>query len=367
MANARSRGGINSSLTSKVHTMNIVVTLLVAMGGGSSAAAFTSRPVQQTTITSITPQYMSSLNNDGYNYSSGQNNYRSKSNGIYNGDYSGDDYLRNRNGAYGNNNWGRNNKWDRNNSWGSNSRNRGGVSSGGLRRYQPEFQDYNGYGSRGGGRGLSRQISSDYGYDNYSYDPYYYGDSYQSPINYGYSPYNRQGSSEDFRRVSNNDRYRRRDNNFRLPSYDSSGGRGYALESRTFGGRTTPYGSSYGRQLGGNYASEGFRQGNSVNRIQDYLTPREREMSQQRQNFGARYGFQQQYDVNRGNVRGGSSNDFRRGRAFDRYQDFQTPRYVPTLGAVFDVSSVRMMYKNLHLFDPLTGNVKCSKCVIIAL
>ena len=90
-------------------------------------------------------------------------------------------------------------------------------------------------------------------------------------------------------------------------------------------------------------------------------------MSQQRQNFGARYGFQQQYDVNRGNVRGGSSNDFRRGRAFDRYQDFQTPRYVPTLGAVFDVSSVRMMYKNLHLFDPLTGNVKCSKCVIIAL
>ena len=67
------------------------------------------------------------------------------------------------------------------------------------------------------------------------------------------------------------------------------------------------------RTYGGDFTSENFRRGRGSGRIQDFLTPREREERQQRQNEGARYGWQQQYNMGRGNVRRGSSNDFRRG------------------------------------------------------
>jgi len=244
--------------------------------------------------------------NDDWGYDDDRYDDEYRNNGIYNGDYEGDDYLRysgrnnnndwrpNNNlwrptnnswgglplGFGGNrnvnsNNWGRRNKWNRNsNSWGG-RRSFGGRRSGGLQRYQPEFQD---------------------GYDTYDYDPYINDNSY--------SPYGRR--SESFRDMSNNDRYRRQ--------------RGYA-DQRTFGGQVRS--NTYG-----NYGSEGFRRGNALDRIQDYVTPRNREMIQQRQNGGrmARYGNQQQYDVNRGNVRAGSSSDFRRGRGFDRIQDYLSPR-----------------------------------------
>lgn len=72
-------------------------------------------------------------------------------------------------------------------------------------------------------------------------------------------------------------------------------------------------------------SSSNFRRGNAFDRVQDYYTPGERELRQQQDNRGARYGWQQQYDTSRGNVRGGSSSNFRRGRAFDRMQDFLTP------------------------------------------
>lgn len=43
------------------------------------------------------------------------------------------------------------------------------------------------------------------------------------------------------------------------------------------------------------------------------------------QNDGLRYGWQQQYDRERGNVRRGSGEDFRRGSALTRISDYLTP------------------------------------------
>lgn len=299
-----------------------LVAILVAASGSSVAAfSFSKLNNKRCTITSTSIAMSSSFGYRNNNRSGGYRNRNDdldydddsyddeyRSNGIYNGDYEGDDYLRFSGRNNNNNDWRPNNNLWRptNNSWGglplgfggnrninnsnnggrrnkwnrNNNNSFGGRRSGGLRSYQPEFRDY--------------------GYDTYDYDPY---------VND--SPYSRR--SESFRDTSNNDRYRRRDN---------FGGRynqrGYA-EQRTFGGRVRS--NTYG-----NYGSEGFRRGNALDRIQDYVTPRNREMIQQRQNGMARYGNQQQYDVNRGNVRAGSSSDFRRGRGFDRIQDFLSPR-----------------------------------------
>ena len=129
--------------------------------------------------------------------------------------------------------------------------------------------------------------SYDMGYDGYGRggylggDDYFYNGSYNGPIfgnsNYYNDPYSRGSISEDFRQASSRgDRYQRRE---------------------TMRGR------------GG--------------RMQDYYTPREREMM----NPGVRYGWQQTYDRNRGNVRNsGSSENFRRGSALARMQDVYTPR-----------------------------------------
>ena len=118
--------------------------------------------------------------------------------------------------------------------------------------------------------------------------------------------YNRQGSqsSEGFRQVSKDDRYRRRE------SVRYGGG-----------GRSSEYEANAGG-LNGQYGRGYFRNG----RVKDYYTPKQREVWQQQDNQGARYGWQQQYDTDRGNVRGGSSNNFRRGSAFDRIQDYLTPK-----------------------------------------
>jgi len=61
-------------------------------------------------------------------------------------------------------------------------------------------------------------------------------------------------------------------------------------------------------------------------RMQDYFTPKQREIWQRNDNDGARYGWQQQYDADRGNVRQGPSSDFWRGTGYNRIQDFQTLR-----------------------------------------
>ena len=221
--------------------------------------------------TIITPLVKRSSSSSSYNDNYEYERYpRRKTNGIYNGNYAGERYNWSRNGRFDNDNMNMNDRY---------------------------YDQGRGQQGRGGGLALRRRDRDDDSYDTYSYDPYYYGNDSNDYNSRPYAPifgngdyYSRIGTSENFRDAAQS-RYSRRDN---------------LRNGQTFGG--------------------GFRSGNGYDRIQNYLTPREREMSQQRQNYGARYGFQQQYDVNRGNVRSGSSNDFRRGRAFDRYQDFQTPR-----------------------------------------
>mmetsp|Transcript_38634 Transcript_38634/g.81236 ORF Transcript_38634/g.81236 Transcript_38634/m.81236 type:complete len:490 (-) Transcript_38634:301-1770(-) len=143
--------------------------------------------------------------------------------------------------------------------------------------------------------------------------------------------YPRQGSSENFRRSSSNPRYQR-DNGGRgrgrIQDYYTPGERERQQQRMNDGAR---YGWQQQYDVGrGNVrrgsSSENFRRGKEYDRVQDFLTPREREERQQRQNQGARYGWQQQYNTGRGNVRQGSSNDFRRGREYDDKRDFMTPR-----------------------------------------
>mmetsp|Transcript_34899 Transcript_34899/g.74446 ORF Transcript_34899/g.74446 Transcript_34899/m.74446 type:complete len:432 (-) Transcript_34899:120-1415(-) len=186
------------------------------------------------------------------------------------------------------------------------------------------------YDDRGGG----------YGYDNYDYDPYYN----PRPLFGNSDYYTRQGSSEDFRRSTRGDRYTRREgmrnsSGYGVRNNNGMGGGGRMQDYYTPGEREAyqqrqNQGARYGWQQQYNTergnvrsgSSNDFRRGTALDRIQDFLTPKEREARQQRQNDGARYGWQQQYNTERGNVRSGSSSDFRRGRAYDTFRTYTTPK-----------------------------------------
>ena len=107
---------------------------------------------------------------------------------------------------------------------------------------------------------------------------------------------------------------------YSTPLYSNGGyynSQGLSEDFRT--GREGPMSSMTSRQ-------RRLRNINNSNRIQDYYTPGERELLSQRQNNNLlRYGWQQQYDWDRGNVRRGSGEDFRRGSAVSRISDYFTP------------------------------------------
>ena len=183
-----------------------------------------------------------------------------------------------------------------------------------------------GYGYRGdnyygGGRGRG------YGYDE---DPYDEGGLFGNSEYYDRPGYSGGSSSEDFRLSS----YRRDG----MRNLDGDRGRGripMIQEYSTPGererrNRGVRYGWQQQYDWGRGNVREGssrdFRQGSARARIQDYLTPGQRERRQQARD-GVRYGWQQQYDWGRGNVRrSGSSEYFRRGRERDDVQDFRSPR-----------------------------------------
>ena len=157
-------------------------------------------------------------------------------------------------------------------------------------------------------------------------------------------------SSEDFRVTSRSaDRGQRR-NYLRYAPSGEGGGSDRRPRETAFGGRRTN-GDSFGfneRTYGGDF--DNFRQGNGFrgNRrlggggsstigVRDELEERreqrlqqERERRYNNQRRGgadmSRWGWQQQYDPKRGNVRNGSSNDFRRGRTYNGMRDLYTPR-----------------------------------------
>ena len=245
----------------------------------------------------------------------------------------------------------------------------------------------NSYGGGGADSNSGFGGSRDYrSYDNYNSNDYYRGGGGSGSRNNLYSsPYGRVGSSEDFRLTrrggwgsdnmrrgiygSNNRGGRRmRDYNYGTTIgddyyndnyYNSRGGGddgyygdNYVLQNRR-GGYADDIGgrSRYSTPLytsGGYYNTQGlsedFRVGRegpmssitsrqrrmrnvyNTNRIQDYYTPGERELMAQRDgNYGLRYGWQQQYNRDRGNVRRGSGEDFRRGSALNRISDYFTP------------------------------------------
>lgn len=171
----------------------------------------------------------------------------------------------------------------------------------------------------------------------------------------------RQGSnSENFRQASRGERYRRRENLRSGPDYGQNeiafgGRRQYNGDDRQYGsirndeqyGSVRRGGRMQGQRQDGNQGGgwqdrqydqgnvrsgtgNGFKRGGSANtgnsRVQNFFTPKQREVRQQQDNQGARYGWQQQYNTDRGNVRAGSSNDFRRGSSNDRMQDYYTPK-----------------------------------------
>lgn len=183
---------------------------------------------------------------------------------------------------------------------------RGGWGSDNMRR---GIYGTNNYYNRGGGRRLR-----DYNYgttigDNYDYNNYYDNDGYYYRDNYVLQ--NRRGGYADD--IGGRSRYS-------TPLYTSGGyynTQGLSEDFRV--GREGPMSSITSRQ-------RRMRNVYNTNRIQDYYTPGEREIMAQRDgNYGLRYGWQQQYNRGRGNVRRGSGEDFRRGSALNRISDYFTP------------------------------------------
>jgi len=322
--------------------MKTIVTSLIflASGSGTATTAFTpSNP------SAITTTLSSSRYNDDYyrDYSNSanynNNNNRNSNNRRY------DNYVTDRNYNSG--------RFD--NSVGSASY--GATSYGGGNRK---------YDSRGNnaGRGQYGSSSQYRTYDSYnSNDNYRGGGSIAGGGDYYNRPYDRIGSSENFRTTTSSRRPNSRSkmggggmtyyddydntnyynqNNYvvqqRRGGYaDDIGGRSrYSTPMYSNGGYAAPQGLSEDFRTGreGPMSSMTSRQRQSrnyqnSNRIQDYYTPGERELMSQRngagQNNGLRYGWQQQYNRERGNVRMGSGEDFRKGSSLSRISDYFTP------------------------------------------
>lgn len=227
------------------------------------------------------------------------------------------------------------------------------------------------YGYGGGGRRRNNNNNNNGGYGSSreyrTYDSYNSNDSYRGggsiSGDYYNRPYDRIGSSENFRSTSSSRPPRRMGSNNSFRDYyygpydndyynnnnyvlqqqqrrrggyaDDIGGRSrYSTPIYSNGGYTSPQGLSEDFRTGREgpmssltSSSRQRRNMNNGNRIQDYYTPGEREMMSQRQNdsYGLRYGWQQQYNRDRGNVRMGSGEDFRRGSALSRISDYFTP------------------------------------------
>lgn len=335
----------------------IATTLIFLASGSGTAAAFTATP-PTTTISALS----SSRYNDDYyrdysnNASYNAQNYNNRNNNINNNN----NYVTDRNSGRFDNSVG--SASYATTSYGS------GYAAGRNRRNNNNNNVGGGYDSRGG-YGSSSQYRT---YDNYNSADMYRGAAGGGSVvaggDYYNRPYDRIGSSENFRLTSSPNSRRMRG----TPSYsdygimDRGGGGGglydydyrddnYVVQNRrggyaddNIGGRSSRY--STPMYSNGGYASpqglsEDFRTGregpitssmsssqrrrtrniNQGNRIQDYYTPGERELMSQRQNSGLRYGWQQQYNRDRGNVRMGSGEDFRRGSSLSRISDYFTP------------------------------------------
>ena len=284
--------------------MFISSLLLLASGGGNNSVTTAFSPTTTCNRPSDTKLSSSRYNNDYYRDYSNNNNYRNNNN---NNSKRYDNYVMDRNAGRFDNSVG--------------SATYGSTSIGGRR--------YN--------NNKNRSFGS-------SYDSYYRG------------PYDRVGSSENFRLTSspnsrkmrsdyyyddydtNNNYYNTNNNNNyvtqRRGGYaDDIGGRSrYSTPMYSNGGYASPQGLSEDFRTGregpvNSMTSRQRRERNwsNSNRIQDYYTPGEREWMSQRQNSGLRYGWQQQYDRERGNVRMGSGEDFRRGSSLSRISDYFTP------------------------------------------
>lgn len=212
-------------------------------------------------------------------------------------------------------------------------------------------------GNNGNNNYNSNTMQDDYYYnDNDSMmlrdDDYYYNDNNMNamgrsgpgPRLFGNGQYFND-SSEDFRVTSRSDRDQRRNYLRYAPSGEGGGGGDRRPRETAFGGRRTN-GDSFGfneRTYGGDF--DNFRQGNGFRgnrrlggsgvreeleerREQRLQQERERRYNNQRKGGAdmSRWGWQQQYDPKRGNVRNGSSDDFRRGRTYNGMRDLYTPR-----------------------------------------
>jgi hypothetical protein len=303
-----------------------LVTSLICLVSGTTA--FTS--TNPSTIKSSSSLSSSRYNDDYYRDYSNYNSYNNRNN------Y--DNYVIDRNAGRFDNSVG-------SASYGSSSYGYGGGGGG------------RGWNTRRNGYGSSREYRT---YDSYNSNDYYRGGG--SVIGDYYNrPYDRIGSSENFRLTSSlpNNSRRMRNNNYyyddlydydiynnnyypnnyvqqRRGGYaDDIGGRSrYSTPMYSNGGYASPQGLSEDFRTGreGPMSSMTSRRRQirnnrnySNNRIQDYYTPGERELMSQRDNNGLRYGWQQQYNRGRGNVRMGSGEDFRRGSALTRISDYFTP------------------------------------------
>mmetsp|Transcript_7879 Transcript_7879/g.12200 ORF Transcript_7879/g.12200 Transcript_7879/m.12200 type:complete len:423 (-) Transcript_7879:161-1429(-) len=323
--------------------MKTIVTSLIFLASGSGTATTAFTPSNPSAIT--TTLSSSRYNDDYYRDYSNSANYNNNNNNRNSNNNRYDNYVTDRNYNSG--------RFD--NSVGSASY--GATSYGGAGNRQ--------FDSRGNnaGRGQYGSSSQYRTYDSYnSNDNYRGGGSIAGGGDYYNRPYDRIGSSENFRTTTSTRRPNSRkmggggmtyyddydntnyynQNNYvvqqRRGGYaDDIGGRSrYSTPMYSNGGYAAPQGLSEDFRTGreGPMSSMTSRQRQSrnmqnSNRIQDYYTPGERELMSQRngagQNNGLRYGWQQQYNRERGNVRMGSGEDFRKGSSLSRISDYFTP------------------------------------------
>eukprot|EP00986_Skeletonema_menzelii_P009973 scaffold4675_cov126-Skeletonema_menzelii.AAC.4 len=293
----------------------LVTSLLCLVSGTTVTTAFT--PSTITTSSSSSSLSSSRYNDDYYRDYSNYNSYNNNRN------RNNDNYVIDRNAGRFNNSVG-------SASYGTTSY--GGGRGGG------------GWNNRRSGYGSSREYRN---YDSYNSNDSYRGGGGSVVSDYYNRPYDRIGSSENFRLTSSPNNSRRMNNNYYYDDYynypnnnyvqqrrggyaDDIGGRSrYSTPMYSNGGYASPQGLSEdfrtGREGPMSSMTSRQRQARNSNRIQDYYTPGERELMSQRNNNGLRYGWQQQYNRERGNVRMGSGEDFRRGSSLSRISDYFTP------------------------------------------
>jgi len=171
------------------------------------------------------------------------------------------------------------------------------ASSGNFRRTSRDPREMVGRNAYDGGYG-----NNEGGYGQGVYSTSYSNNNYRSNDGYSNDNYQRQGRGRG---------------NIRDMDYSNKQGLSEDFRMGIGGG---------GSSMTTNQRNRNRNRNN--NRIQDYYTPGQREMlsQQQMQSSGLQYGGQPQYDTDRGNTRRGSSSDFRRGSARTRIQDYATPR-----------------------------------------